>query len=151
MYGLNWDAVAIGGAELMEGVLTCRPLASWDDISNPAVQKLIALADANKTEQKLRDQSHAIAVAYHIVGAEVISRAVDEVGWDGLNGEAVYNQLVQLKDFMPLGGLNYWTFTEQIRSSNKGFIAEIHNGKIMPITPWHELPDLSPGGPWSGK
>ena len=122
---------------------------AWDDVKNPAVQKMIAIADAGNRDAKLRENSYAATITSVIVAAEVMNRAVNEVGWDKFDGQAVYNQLIKLKDFAPLGGLNYWTFTEQIRSIGTTYMCQIQGGKIMPIEPWCTIPDLRPGGPWT--
>ena len=151
MYGLGWDSIALGGAPLFEGVVTARSLASWDDVNYDPVKKLIAIADAHNREKKIRDTVYGITMSYILVGREVIRKAVDEVGWDKLDGVAVYNQLIKLKNFAPLGGLNFWTFTPEIRSTRQGYISEIHDGKILPITKWFEFPDLRPGGPYTPK
>lgn len=150
-YGLGGDAIALGGAKLFEGVITPRSLATWDDVNNSAVKKMIAIADANNREPKLRDTTYAITTATTLVVAEVLKKAVEAVGWEQLNGEAVYNQLIKLKDFAPLGGMNYWNFTQDIRNTRKAYIAQIQGGKILPITGWREIPDLRPGGSYTPK
>ena len=87
------------------------------------------------------DNVYASAFAYTLMAVEAIQAAVDEVGWDGLDGEAVHDQLIA-GEFAPMGGIIQANYTEDTRSLTKVYVCQIEDGKIMPITPFLDTPDL---------
>ena len=141
--GIDWTAMAIGGKELFEDVVVMEPFASWDDVDNPGVKLMKEYFEKNNRKPGHRTLMYNIGWALTLTTAEVINRAIDEVGWDGLDGEAVKNQMEKLKDYSPKG-LTYYTHTPDKHATNKIYIARIKGGKILPITGWRTTPDLRP-------
>lgn len=150
-HGIGWDAIALGGSELMEGTIRIAYELSWDDTDSPAMKKLNQIFTSHNRTTKERDQMYLHSWCVDLVAAQAISKAVEKVGWQSLNGEAVYNQLIRTKDYAPLGGLAYYTYTQEIRSPRIIHIEEIRNGKLIPAKTRGESPDLRPGGPWTPK
>ena len=55
-----------------------------------------------------------------------------------------YAPMVKMKDFAPLGGLTYYSFSEKRRSSSKTLITQVKSGRLVPIGDWRVAPDLRP-------
>ncbi|UCC60843.1 MAG: ABC transporter substrate-binding protein [Dehalococcoidia bacterium] len=140
-YGIGWMDMGIGGADLFEGVVVIKDTVSWDDVSNPIVQELRGIVEENERDPSVMDNVYASAFAYTLMAVEAIQAAVDEVGWDGLDGEAVHDQLIK-GEYTPMGGIIQANYTEDIRSLTKVSVCQIQDGKIMPITPFRQAPDL---------
>jgi len=58
-----------------------------------------------------------------------------------LDGEAVHDQLIK-GEYAPMGGIFQANYTEDIRSLTKVYVCQIQDGKIIPITPFLQAPDL---------
>jgi ABC-type branched-subunit amino acid transport system substrate-binding protein len=73
---------------------------------------------------------------------EAYKRAIQKVGWEGLNSDALSEALESLKDF------DAWTapvtFTRNRHSHNKVRFIEWKKGKLLPITDWTEAPNMNP-------
>ncbi|MDY6969197.1 MAG: ABC transporter substrate-binding protein [Spirochaetota bacterium] len=139
---IDWSTIMIGG-KLMEDMTLCFSYASWDDLKNPGIKLLSKWFKKKKRRPQERTIVYQLAFSNVLNIREVISRAVDAVGWENLDGEALKEQVEKLNNYSPLG-LSYFTFDEKRRAPNKGYIAKIKGGKILPITDWLELPDLRP-------
>jgi branched-chain amino acid transport system substrate-binding protein len=77
---------------------------------------------------------------------EAIRIAIDNVGYENLDGRAVKEALESIKDFDPLG-IKKLTYTpEDHRGSAAVRIYEVQSGKVVPVTDWQEAPMLVPEG-----
>jgi len=74
---------------------------------------------------------------------EAIRRAVEEVGYENLDGRAVKEALDSIKDFDPHGIGKTITYTpEDHRGSATVRIYEVQGGEAVPVTDWREAPML---------
>jgi branched-chain amino acid transport system substrate-binding protein len=77
---------------------------------------------------------------------EAIRIAIDNVGYENLDGRAVKEAWESIKDFDPLG-IKKLTYTpEDHRGSAAVRIYEVQSGKVVPVTDWQEAPMLVPEG-----
>jgi len=134
----DWSTIMLGG-KIMDGATLVCTFKSWDDAADPGIKLITKWFKEKKRKPTERTLVYQLAWANVLTMQKVISKAVDEVGWDKLDGAAVKRQMEKLKDFSPLG-LTYYSFSPP----GKGYIAQIKNGKIIPISGWRELPDLRP-------
>lgn len=78
--------------------------------------------------------------------AEAVKRVLDKVGYEKLNGAAVYNELLALKDFSTGGLSGPISFDENTRAGNRYLqMGVIKKGKVVPITDWFQGPKWTPG------
>jgi len=87
----------------------------------------------------------ASALLYASVGIEAIRRAIEEVGYENLDGRAVKEALDSIKDFDVHGMGKSITYTsEDHRGSAAVRIYEVQGGEVVPVTDWREAPMLVP-------
>jgi len=79
------------------------------------------------------------------VAIEAIRRAMEDVGYENLDGRAVKEALDTIKDFDPHGMGKGITYTpEDHRGSASVKIYEVQGREVVPITDWREAPMLVP-------
>jgi len=80
------------------------------------------------------------------VACEALKRAVEEVGYENVDGVAVKRALDSIKDFDPYG-IGSTTYTsEDHRGSAKVRIYQVQGGEVVPVSDWREAPMLVPEG-----
>ena len=131
------------GGEIMSGTIAPWSCRSPDEIEQPGVKIVLDYFKKIGRESKHRTNFYTLLWAVALTFKEAISRAVDEVGWERLDGAAVKVQLERLGDFTPMG-LYYPNYTSTKRSPHKAMICRAEGGKILPITGWRDCPDLRP-------
>ena len=78
---------------------------------------------------------------------EAMRRAVEEVGYENLDGRAVKEAMDSIKDFDPHGIGKTITYTpEDHRGSATVRIYEVRGGEAVSVTDWREAPMLAPEG-----
>ncbi len=88
------------------------------------------------------DEAHSLRVAY--VACEAMKRAVEDVGYENLDGAALKEGLDSMKDFDTYG-IGPITYTpEDHRGSNLAKIYQVKGGEVVPVTDWREAPMLVP-------
>ena len=77
---------------------------------------------------------------------EAIRIAIEDVGYENLNGRVVKEAMYNIKDFDPhgLGTKRTWT-PEDHRGAPQVRIYEVQGGEVLPITDWQDAPMLVPG------
>jgi hypothetical protein len=76
---------------------------------------------------------------------KAISIAINNVGYKNLDGRAVREAMLGIKDFDPYGIGRAITYTpEDHRGSAMTRMYEIQSGKVVPVTEWREAPMLVP-------
>jgi branched-chain amino acid transport system substrate-binding protein len=90
------------------------------------------------------DEAHGLRAAY--ITCEAIKRAIEEVGYENLDGPAVARALLSMEDYDPYG-IGPITYTpEDHRGSNRVRIYQVQGGKVVPVSDWQEAPMLAPQG-----
>lgn len=131
------DSLA-GVGPLAEGVYWANIAAIPSETNLPGV-KLVQELDS-KYGQKT-SYSGMRSFAQTLVAIEGIRRAMDKVGYEKLNGEAVYDALLTLKDFDTGGILNPITLGPDDRRGNERMrMIQIKGGKPVSISDWISVP-----------
>jgi branched-chain amino acid transport system substrate-binding protein len=87
----------------------------------------------------------ANVLLYGSVMIEAVRRAIEEVGYENLDGRAVKEALDSIRDFDPHGINKKMTYTpEDRRGSATVRIYQVEGGEVVPITDWREAPMLVP-------
>jgi branched-chain amino acid transport system substrate-binding protein len=87
----------------------------------------------------------ASTLLYASVMIEAIRRAIEEAGYENLDGRAVKEALDSIKDFDPHGINKKITYTpEDHRGSATIRIYQVQSGEVVPVSDWREAPMLMP-------
>jgi ABC-type branched-subunit amino acid transport system substrate-binding protein len=119
----------------------------WSEKDHPGIQLSWEIAEAN--ERKPEDITLA-RLCYPLgvdIAKHAIEQAILEVGYENLNGEAVYNALAQMQGYETFHGLTTVDFTDGRRSINVTQIRRLqggHTDKSMVVQDFVEVPDLRP-------
>jgi branched-chain amino acid transport system substrate-binding protein len=81
------------------------------------------------------------------VWIEAIGIAIEEVGYENLDGCAVKEAMYSIKDFDPHGTGKKVTYTPEDHRGNPIIrIYEVQGGEVVPVSDWREAPMLVPEG-----
>jgi branched-chain amino acid transport system substrate-binding protein len=87
----------------------------------------------------------AATLAFMSVVIEVMRIAIEEVGYENLDGRPLKEAFYSIKDFDPHGMGRPVTYTpEDHRGSPVVRIYEVQGGEVVPITDWRDAPMLVP-------
>jgi branched-chain amino acid transport system substrate-binding protein len=128
------------------GLITAFPYLWWTDADNPGVQYAEQLFAANERPSSEHNVGYLLLVAGVDMAAEAIKQAIDTVGYENLNGEAVHDALVALSPFEALDGVLRVDFSNGSRSPHVSQIRMIQGGPdaFNILQDWMETPDLRP-------
>jgi branched-chain amino acid transport system substrate-binding protein len=128
------------------GLIAPFPYLWWTDTDNPGVQYAQQLFDANERQPGEHNVGYLLLVAAVDMIEQAIVRAIDNVGYENLNGEAVHDALIELSPFSPLDGVIRADFANGSRSPHTSQIRMIQGGPdaFNVIQDWSEIPDLRP-------
>lgn len=145
--GDNWAmdlSMLALAAEASEGFYGLLPYAWWSDADIPGVQIVEEQFAANERTPAEHAVAYLISFALVDVAREAIDRAIQEVGFDALDGPAIFEQLKALQNYEAFDGLMNVTFGEDVRSTSSARIGQAQAGQLIPVTDWMTAPDLRP-------
>jgi branched-chain amino acid transport system substrate-binding protein len=93
-----------------------------------------------------RDTSYSNGWIMAAVGCEATRRAIENVGYDNLDGAAIKQALDNMKDFDVYGLASITYKPDDHRGITKLAVYQIREGKLVRITDWRESPMLVPEG-----
>lgn len=128
------------------GLMSPFPYLWWTDTDNTGVQYAQSLFDANERAAAEHNVGYLLLVAGVDMTVKAITHAIDTVGYDNLNGEAVHDALVDLSPFDVLDGVMKADFSNGSRSPHMSQIRVIKGGPdaFIVVQDWAETPDLRP-------
>ena len=139
-YSVDELVVSITGKS-SEGCYVGRPIPTRDERELPGVKTMLEIAKKYRGREPDKVDSNYIAAwLYSQVMYEGIRLALEKVGYENLNGRAVRDALVSIKDF-DTGLVPPITMTEErpwICSVVRMY--QIQQGRITPISDWYEFP-----------
>lgn len=160
--GVNWaldtSVMALGG-EATNGLIGNLPYLWWDELDQPAVQQVAAywaenrLAVDQESALRLRNIAYITSFGTMDLWAEGMIRAINEVGFDNMSGEALYNALQDLQ-YDAFGGILKADFTDGKRAGSSTRIGQIQfvegesgvTPTVVALTDWFTPPDLRVSG-----
>lgn len=128
------------------GLISAFPYLWWTDADNPGVQYAEQLFAANERPSSEHNVGYLLLVAGVDMAAEAIRLAIDTVGYENLNGEAVHDALVALSPFEALDGVLRVDYSNGSRSPHVSQIRMIQGGPdaFNILQDWMDTPDLRP-------
>lgn len=129
------------------GLIAPFPYLWWTDTDNSGVQYAQGLFEANAREPGEHNVGYLLLVAGVDMATQAITHAIDTVGYENLNGEAVQAALINLSPFEPLDGVLRVDYTGGSRAPRFSQIRMIQGGPdaFNILQDWTEIPDLRPG------
>jgi len=128
------------------GLMAPFPYLWWTDTDNTGVQYAQQLFEANERPAAEHNVGYLLLVAGVDMTVKAITHAIDTVGYENLNGEAVHDALVELSPFEVLDGVMKADFSNGSRSPHASQIRMIQGGPdaFNVVQDWAETPDLRP-------
>jgi len=126
-----------------EGFLTPKTLPSLDETEIPGVN--LMLDKQMEYRGKVVKQDYAPGWVAGAILCEAIRKAVEQVGYENLNGPAVKEGFDSIKDF-DVDGLVSITYNppDDHRGSSKVAVYQVREGRMVRVGDWRDVPMLVP-------
>lgn len=149
--GCNWSMdlatyAFVSDPALAVGLISPFPYLWWNDADHPGIQYASSLLEDNNRPAGARNVGYLLLVAGVDLAVQAIEAAIDEVGFDNLTGEAIYNALTTMGPIEPLDGLVRVDYSDGIRAPRYAQLRQIQGGPdaFNVLLDWTEMPDLRP-------
>ncbi len=118
----------------------------WTDTDHPGIQKAQAIFEANERPATEQNVGYLLTLAGVDIARAAIELAIDNVGFDNLTGQAVYEALQQLGPYDAMEGVMKVDYSNGSRSPHVAQIRQIQGGPdaFVKLQDWTETPDLRP-------
>ncbi len=128
------------------GLITPFPYLWWTDTDNPGIQYAQKIFEANERPAAEHNVGYLLLVAGVDLAKAAIERAILDVGYENLTGEAVQKALIEISPYEPLQGVFRADYSNGSRSPHESQIRMIQGGpdKFTVIQDWTQTPDLRP-------
>jgi branched-chain amino acid transport system substrate-binding protein len=129
-----------------EGYLMAMTTPWFDETEVPGI-RLIIDNQMKYHGNVERDPSTRNGFIVAVLSCEAVQRAIEDVGYDNLDGVAIKEVLDNMEDF-DVYGLASITYTDPLdhRGITKLAIHQVTGGKIVRVTDFQEVPSLVPEG-----
>jgi len=128
-----------------EGYLMPMTVPWFDETEVPGI-KLMIDNQMKYHGKVLRDPGYQNGWLQAAVACEAIKRAIENVGYDNLDGPAIKEALDNMKDFDVYGLASITYKPLDHRGITKLAVYQVREGKIVRVTDWREAPTLVPEG-----
>jgi ABC-type branched-subunit amino acid transport system substrate-binding protein len=127
----------------VESFLSPKCLPWLDEMQIPGINTMTEI-QLKYHGEVYRGPEYIAGWVYGPILCEAIKRALEEVGYENLDGPAVKRALESMKDF-DVDGMTKITFGPEIRRGSRSCaLYQVQNGKIVRVSDWHEVPILVP-------
>ncbi|RME81682.1 MAG: hypothetical protein D6775_13000 [Caldilineae bacterium] len=128
------------------GLITAFPYLWWTDTDNPGIQYAQSIFDANERTPGEHNVGYLLLVAGIDLVKAALERAILDVGYENLTGEAVHDALIELGAYQPLQGVFRVDYRNGSRSPHEAQIRQIQGGPdaFVVLQDWTQTPDLRP-------
>ena len=131
---------------LAVGLTAPFPYLWWTDSDHPGIQYAAEVFAANERPETERGVGYLLTLAGVDLAVRAIEDAIEEVGYDNLTGQAVYEALINLGEYEVLDGVMRVNYSEIDRSPHTAQIRQIQGGPdaFVVLQDWSPTPDLRP-------
>jgi len=139
-YGIDQSMLKVISASDAEGVMSTAPCETLYDQGTTTFNKYFEQYGSSGDE----GIQFPFAFGYSLLARDVIMKAANTVGWGNIDVNALKNQMLNQKDFRALdNGVMRFTYSADRRSPSQAILQQFQDGKLISITPWLDLPDLT--------
>lgn len=149
--GCNWAMdlatyAFVSDPSLAVGLISPFPYLWWTDTDHPGVQYADSLFVANERPAGARNVGYLLLIAGVDIAVQAIERAIDEVGFDNLTGEAIHHALTTMGPIEALDGVVQVDYSNGMRAPQQAQIRQIQGGPdaFVVLQDWTPMPDLRP-------
>jgi len=126
-----------------EGYTVPRAVPWWGESEFPGIEMMKDSRKRYGAEYDFQgDDVHG--VVFGAIAVEALKRAIEEVGYENLDGHAVKRALDSIVDFDVYGLKNITYTPEDRRGSIKVRIYQVQDGKPVPVSDWQDAPMILP-------
>jgi len=136
------EAMLQATGTLSEGYLLPRDMPTPDETEIPGVQMLVDIM--MKYQGRIINAAEYGSCKDTAIAYEAIRRAIENVGYENLDGQAIKKEIDSIKDLHIVTGVTITYTPEDHRGSDKAAIYEVINGKIVRVSDWLTAPMLMP-------
>jgi ABC-type branched-subunit amino acid transport system substrate-binding protein len=155
--GVNWsintDVLNILGenAALMDGYYGVFPSYWWNDTDNPGVQQALEDFAASELPETKKDVAYLLSYGQMFAIKNILTQALNDVGFEGLTGEAFFNAM-QTLGTIDAGGVYTYNAEGQDRAPREAQIRQVQvaedgTAEFVVVEDFFELPDTRPDVP----
>lgn len=152
--GNNWamDVATfafLSDPSLANGFIAPFPYQWWSDTDHPGIQYARQVFDANQRPESERSSGYLVSMSGVDLAVTAVEQAIDQVGFDNLTGQAVYEAILSLGAYEALEGVMRFDFSGSNRSPHVAQIRQIQGGPeaFVVLQDWMPTPDLRPLSP----
>ncbi len=149
--GCNWAMdlatyAFVSDPSLAVGLISPFPYLWWNNADHPGIQYAASLFEANGRPAGARNVGYLMLVTGVDIAVQAIEKAIDTVGFDNLNGEAIYNALTTMGPIEALNGVVRVDYANGVRAPQQAQIRQIQGGPdaFNVLQDWTQMPDLRP-------
>jgi branched-chain amino acid transport system substrate-binding protein len=153
--GNNWSInqdvlnVLADSAPAMIGYYGVFPYYYWNDTDVPGVQEATKAFEAGGYPETDKGVSYLTSYAGTFAWADILEKAIDDVGFENLNGEAFMKAFEEMGTVSAMGVFEY-DVRDGSRAPHKAQIRQVQQVgdklEFVVVQDFFELPDTRPGG-----
>jgi branched-chain amino acid transport system substrate-binding protein len=138
-FSMGEKIMTTAGAAASEGFLIVSPYPWFDETEVPGIKLMID--DMMKYYGKVeRDRENIYGWVSAAIQCEAISKAVENIGYDNLDGHAIKEGFDGMKDFDVYGLTSITYKPDDHRGPTKVAIYQVRGGEIVRVSDWREVP-----------
>jgi len=159
-----WDSVVVGGvnwslntdvlnilgpnAQLMDGYYGIMPNYWWNDTDQPGIQQALEDFTAAGLPENKKDIAYLLAYGQMFAVADVLRHTLNQVGFEGLSGEAFFNSMQEMGT-VNAGGIYSYNANGEDRAPREAQIRQVQfnedgTAEFVVVQDFFELPDTRP-------
>ena len=146
IFGINslgsqemWNALG----ELCIGKMSWQYAPYWGETNQPLISLLHELNSQWYPDVSYRGFNYTVGFAFILVVAEALEKAISEVGYESIDGDAMKEAMETIRDFDPGIGMGYtWTPTDHQGLQGHRWYMWTEEGTLVPVSDWYTFPPL---------
>jgi branched-chain amino acid transport system substrate-binding protein len=127
-----------------EGYLVPTTVPSFAETDVPGIKLMLDTQMKYYGRVKVEEPEYVFGWTGTVITCEAIRRAVENVGYENLDGPAIKEAFDGIKGFDVQGLVNITYTPDDHRGSSKVAIYQVKGGEIVRITDWRDAPMLVP-------
>lgn len=140
-FGVDEPLPLLGG-KAVEGIMGTTPYKLWSETDDPFIQRATKIAKEQGRRRKDLLNAYFLGVANVLTIYDLLNQLVPKVGWKGINGRVLRQQLETWGKDYDLHGLVKFDYTPQWRTPMTARLVAIKDGQWVPVTDWRRMPGL---------